>query len=197
MLKDVVIATRLARGFAMEFGATDASRHGLVEEMRQGRGDDDYSSLFRQFLPAGRSLVGEPGSSNGEEDQPSLAGIDEGKVPEKNLEVADAGTAPTTAEPAAAAAAASAETSVAPAVEPVPAQATTIVENLPAHLETAQAVSAPATIPVANEAPFGFETSSEAKPAAAPGVPAESTEQKSESEGQGRWGGFWRRRTDD
>src|SRR5947208_14971454 len=47
MLKDVVIATRLARGFAMEFGATDASRHGLVEEMRQGRGDDDRSEERR------------------------------------------------------------------------------------------------------------------------------------------------------
>ena len=50
MLKDVVIATRLARAFGMEFGATDASRHGLTEEMRQGRGDDDYSSLFRQYF---------------------------------------------------------------------------------------------------------------------------------------------------
>src|SRR6266446_449213 len=117
MLKDVVIATRLARGFAMEFGATDASRHGLVEEMRQGRGDDDYSSLLRQFLPAGCSLV-EPGTSNGEEVQPSLAGIDEGKGPEEIPEVAGAGTAP--AEPAAAAAA-SVETNVAPVVESVPA----------------------------------------------------------------------------
>src|SRR5436305_8776548 len=132
MLKDVVIATRLARGFAMEFGATDASRHGLVGEMRQGRGDDDYSSLLRQFLPAGRSLV-EPGTSNGEEDQPSLAGIDEGKGPEEIPEVAGAVTAP--AEPATAAAA-SAEMNVAPVVESVPVQATTIVESLPAHLET-------------------------------------------------------------
>lgn len=195
MLKDVVIATRLARGFAMEFGATDASRHGLVEEMRQGRGDDDYSSLLRQFLPAGRSLVGEPGASNGEEDQPSLAGIDEGKVPEKNLEIAGAGAAP--AEPAAAVAA-SAETNVAPVVESVPAQATTIVESLPAHLETAQAAPAPATIPAANEGSFALQSSSEPKPADAPTVPAESTEQKSETEGpQGLWGGFWRRRTDD
>src|SRR5216110_2081037 len=53
MLKDVVIATRLARNFGIEFGATDASRHGLTEEMRQGRGDADYSSLFRQYFPAG------------------------------------------------------------------------------------------------------------------------------------------------
>ena len=188
MLKDVVIATRLARGFAMEFGATDASRHGLVEEMRQGRGDDDYSSLLRQFLPAGRSLV-EPGTSNGEEVQPSLAGIDEGKAPEEIPEVAGAVTAP--AEPATAAAA-SAEMNVAPVVESVPAQATTIVESLPAHLETAQTVPAPAT----NETPFAVQSSSEPKPDA-PAVPAESTGQENETEAQGLWGGFWRRRTDD
>ncbi|HXM32407.1 MAG TPA: NAD(P)-binding domain-containing protein [Chthoniobacterales bacterium] len=177
MLKDVVIATRLARGFAMEFGATDASRHGLVEEMRQGRGEDDYSSLLRQFLPAGRSLV-EPGTSNGEEDQPSLVGIDGGKIPEKSPEVEGAPPVTAPAEPA---------------VEPVPAQATTIVESLPAHLETAQAEP----VPAANEAPLAFQSSSDAKPADAPAVPAESTEQKSETEGQGTWGGFWRRRTDD
>src|SRR3954447_20142660 len=74
MLKDVVIATRLARGFGIEFGATDASRHGLTEEMRQGRGDADYSSLFRQYFPAGNALEPVP---NGEDDQPRLAGIDE------------------------------------------------------------------------------------------------------------------------
>lgn len=187
MLKDVVIATRLARGFAMEFGATDASRHGLVEEMRQGRGDDDYSSLLRQFLPAGRSLV-EPGSSNGEEVQPSLAGIDEGKVPEKSPEVAGAGAAQGIAEPAPA----SPETNITPVVESGPAQPTTLVESLPAHLETAQAAPVPAT----NEAPFGLQTSAEPKPADAPAVPTESTEQKSEAEGQGLWGGFWRRKDD-
>ncbi|HEV2840189.1 MAG TPA: NAD(P)-binding domain-containing protein [Chthoniobacterales bacterium] len=90
MLKDVVIATRLARGFGMEFGATDASRHGLTEEMRQGRGDDDYSSLLRQYLPAGRSLKSDQQVSNGEDDQPRFAGLDEAKgaVAEKMPETA-------------------------------------------------------------------------------------------------------------
>lgn len=90
MLKDVVIATRLARGFGMEFGATDASRHGLTEEMRQGRGDDDYSSLLRQYLPAGRSLKSDQQVSNGEDDQPRFAGLEEAKgaVPEKIPETA-------------------------------------------------------------------------------------------------------------
>jgi 3-hydroxyisobutyrate dehydrogenase-like beta-hydroxyacid dehydrogenase len=82
MLKDVVIATRLARAFGMEFGATDASRHGLTEEMRQGRGDDDYSSLFRQYFPAGGSLKNPPQVSNGEDDQPRFAGLDEAKITE-------------------------------------------------------------------------------------------------------------------
>src|SRR3982075_526874 len=77
MLKDVVIATRLARAFGIEFGATDASRHGLTEEMRQGRGDADYSSLLRQYFPAGGPLGA---AANGEDDQPRLAGIDEGKT---------------------------------------------------------------------------------------------------------------------
>src|ERR1041384_6281093 len=79
MLKDVVIATRLARNFGIEFGVTDASRHGLTEEMRQGRGDADYATVFRQYFPAGGPL-GAP--SNGEEDQPQLAGIDESKPAE-------------------------------------------------------------------------------------------------------------------
>src|SRR3954465_10911876 len=74
MLKDVVIATRLARGFGIEFGATDASRHGLTEEMRQGRGDADYSSLFRQYFPPG---IPDGESSNGDDEQPRLAGLEE------------------------------------------------------------------------------------------------------------------------
>lgn len=82
MLKDVVIATRLARAFGMEFGATDASRHGLTEELRQGRGDDDYSSLLRQYLPAGRSLKSDQQVSNGEDNQPRFAGLEEEKIAE-------------------------------------------------------------------------------------------------------------------
>lgn len=103
MLKDVVIATRLARSFGMEFGATDASRHGLTEEMRQGRGDDDYSSLLRQYLPAGRSLKSDQQVSNGEDDQPRFAGLDEekgagpAKIPET---VAVESTVPAPAEAA-------------------------------------------------------------------------------------------------
>src|SRR5438045_8742929 len=74
MLKDIVIATRLARGFGIEFGGTDASRHGLTDEMRQRRGDSDYSSRFRPHLPAG-GPIGAP--ANGGADQPRLARLHE------------------------------------------------------------------------------------------------------------------------
>src|SRR2546430_17571738 len=42
MLKDVVIATRLARAFGVEFGATDASRHGFDEGIGRGGGGADH-----------------------------------------------------------------------------------------------------------------------------------------------------------
>ena len=82
MLKDVLIATRLARALGVEFGATEASRQGLVGEMRQARGDDDYSSLVRQYFPAGHSLKSGQQVSNEEDDQPQFTGLDDGKTAE-------------------------------------------------------------------------------------------------------------------
>src|SRR3954451_20553809 len=151
MLKDVVIATRLARNFGIEFGANDASRHGLTEEMRQGRGDADYSSLFRQYFPAGGPL-GAP--SNGEDDQPRLAGLDEAKsaesaavpvavettaeVPSEAKAMGEVVQAPAAAEPAAANEVAgrtdvAAPPAAAPAVVPVAAEVAPAKENAPAE----------------------------------------------------------------
>jgi 3-hydroxyisobutyrate dehydrogenase-like beta-hydroxyacid dehydrogenase len=171
MLKDVVIATRLARAFGLEFGATDASRHGLVEEMRQGRGDDDYSSLLRQYFPAGRSLKSDQQVSNGEDDQPRFAGLDEEKGPESEqaTETAAAGSsAPTTAE---------------------------------IQIEKEHAVVTPvpdetkdASLQVAAEHSMVTVAESDAHPI----VPAEPPDKEEQSgEPRGVWGGFWRRRTDD
>ncbi len=182
MLKDVVIATRLARNFGIEFGATDASRHGLTEEMRQGRGDDDYSSLFRQYFPAGRPL-GAP--SNGEEDQPRLAGIDETKS-------AEPGPVPVAVETKAevpSEAKAMGEVVPAPATEPAAVtEATGRVDVVPpaAH-EPAPPASAK-------------EESSPAEPAPKEDsilkFPTPANEEEAE-EPRGLWGGFWRRRSDD
>ncbi len=57
MLKDVEIATRLARNFGLEIGATDSARRCLAEESRAGHGDADYCSLIRRYFPEGISAV--------------------------------------------------------------------------------------------------------------------------------------------
>src|SRR5436190_4781740 len=159
MLKGVVIATRLARNFGIEFGATDASRHGLTEEMRQGRGDADYSSLLRQYFPAG-GPIGAP--SNGEEDQPRLAGIDEGKteppeivpvavettaeVPSEAKAMGEVVPAPVPAEPAVAEEVAG-HTEVPPAPVPSPAAPEVVTPEV-----VASEVAAPKQEPAAPEA---------------------------------------------
>jgi 3-hydroxyisobutyrate dehydrogenase-like beta-hydroxyacid dehydrogenase len=169
MLKDVVIATRLARAFGMEFGATDASRHGLTEEMRQGRGDDDYSSLFRQYFPAGRSLKSDGQVLNGEDDQPRFAGLEEVKGAEQ------------VPEPAVV------EANVAVTTEAKIEKEPTVVTLAPDETdEGALRMAAAQSMTTVAE--------SDAQPATAP----ESAEKEVQTEEpRGMWGGFWRRRTDD
>jgi 3-hydroxyisobutyrate dehydrogenase-like beta-hydroxyacid dehydrogenase len=184
MLKDVVIATRLARNFGIEFGATDASRHGLTEEMRQGRGDADYSSLFRQYFPAGGAL-GTP--ANGEEDQPRLAGLDEAKSAEPAaVPVAVETTAEVPSE-----AKAMGEVVQAPAaVEPA------VTNEVAGHTEVA---APPSAAPAPTEvAPAKEDATAETSPKEDTILkfPAPAKEEEGE-EPRGLWGGFWRRRTDD
>jgi 3-hydroxyisobutyrate dehydrogenase-like beta-hydroxyacid dehydrogenase len=186
MLKDVVIATRLARGFGIEFGATDASRHGLTEEMRQGRGDADYSSLLRQYFPTGGPLKAQ---TNGEEDQPRLTGIDEGKTAEpENVPVAVETAAEVPSE-----AKSMGEVVQAPVAEEPKTEA---AHEVAGH-------TTPATAPEATPA------AADAAAATAPVAPAPKPKEETvltfpaplkEGEGdepRGLWGGFWRRRTDD
>jgi 3-hydroxyisobutyrate dehydrogenase-like beta-hydroxyacid dehydrogenase len=185
MLKDVVIATRLARAFGIEFGATDASRHGLTEEMRQGRGDADYSSLLRQYFPAGGPLGA---AANGEDDQPRLAGIDEGKIeqPEKvPVAVETSAEVPSEAKSMG---------------EVVPAPAV-VEEKAETATEVGGHTSAPAT---PSEPAPAVSASTEAVAATEPKLKEETVltfpAPLKEGEGEeprGLWGGFWRRRTDD
>src|SRR5437879_13011014 len=51
MLKDMQIANRMGRHFDLDLTAAGATRDRLLDEARQGRGDDDYSSIARPFLP--------------------------------------------------------------------------------------------------------------------------------------------------
>jgi 3-hydroxyisobutyrate dehydrogenase-like beta-hydroxyacid dehydrogenase len=185
MLKDVVIATRLARSFGIEFGATDASRHGLTEEMRQGRGDADYSSLFRQYFPAGGPLGAQ---TNGEEDQPRLAGIDEGKTeqPEKvPVAVETSAEVPSEAK-------SMGEVVPAPAaVEAKPEAAMEVGGHTSAPEKPAEAVPA-----ISVSAPAPPATEPKPKEETVLTFPAPLKEGEGE-EPRGLWGGFWRRRTDD
>jgi 3-hydroxyisobutyrate dehydrogenase-like beta-hydroxyacid dehydrogenase len=194
MLKDVVIATRLARGFGIEFGATDASRHGLTEEMRQGRGDADYSSLLHQYFPAGGPLGAQ---TNGEEDQPRLAGIDEGKTerPEQvPVAVETAAEVPSEAK------------SMGEVVQAPEAEKAAAVEE--PKIETVHEVAGhttPAATPAAP--PAAVDAAATTPPIAPESKPKEETVlafpaplKEGEGEGEeprGLWGGFWRRHTDD
>jgi 3-hydroxyisobutyrate dehydrogenase-like beta-hydroxyacid dehydrogenase len=224
MLKDVVIATRLARGFGIEFGATDASRHGLTEEMRQGRGDDDYSSLFRQYFPSGGPLNRDEPAKD---DQPRLAGIDEEKRPEPER-VAENPVVESSAEPAsdskaggerteppsdvhASPAASHSPGDVEVAARPKPEdelKAVTPAVTLEGKDEGSQEPALSGVTSGANEPAFSLRSASEAvakstdtsggaSPSPAPSVPAQFPEKEERSEApRGMWGGFWKRRTD-
>jgi 3-hydroxyisobutyrate dehydrogenase-like beta-hydroxyacid dehydrogenase len=205
MLKDVVIATRLARGFGIELGATDASRHSLTEEMRQGRGDADYSSVLRQYFPTGGPLAAQ---TNGDEDQPRLAGIDEGKTeqPEKiAVAVETAAEVPSEAK-------SMGEVVPAPAVEEGKTEKPTEEEKSEKpKTEEPIAAAAPqaASQPVLAPTPVAVPAASDASTAPASSPPEPKPKEANvltfptplkEDEGEeprGLWGGFWRRRTDD
>jgi 3-hydroxyisobutyrate dehydrogenase-like beta-hydroxyacid dehydrogenase len=215
MLKDVVIATRLARNFGIEFGATDASRHGLTEEMRQGRGDDDYSSLFRQYFPAAGVAAA---ASNGEEAQPSFAGLEETKpaepekvpvavettaeVPSEAKSMGEVISAPATPEPEPQAPPTPAPAPT-PATAPTPTPSPEAAQEVVAH--TAPPAPQVAAEPTAQTEAAVVATSVTAPPDAEPKLkqepvltfpspPKEGEEEKEEP--RGLWGGFWRRRED-
>jgi ribonuclease E len=75
MLKDVTIASRLARAYGFLLPATEAARDSLVAEARQGRGDYDYASIVANFFPEGlpgQAAIQEPEA----EEQTTLSGLD-------------------------------------------------------------------------------------------------------------------------
>ncbi|MDQ6809110.1 MAG: NAD(P)-binding domain-containing protein [Verrucomicrobiota bacterium] len=78
MLKDMNIASRLARIAGFELGVADAARRSLVAEDREGRGDADYSSILRTYFPDGLPAARASDPSNGAgDDQPVFTGLDE------------------------------------------------------------------------------------------------------------------------
>jgi 3-hydroxyisobutyrate dehydrogenase-like beta-hydroxyacid dehydrogenase len=57
MLKDVRIASKLAREFGLDLPVTEAASDVLLNELKQGRGDADYSSIAQKYFPAQEKFV--------------------------------------------------------------------------------------------------------------------------------------------
>ncbi len=52
MLKDVLIGLKLAQRYGLHLPVTEVSSDMLLAEMKQGRGDADYSSVAQKYFPA-------------------------------------------------------------------------------------------------------------------------------------------------
>jgi len=76
MLKDVQIASRLARSYGLNLAATEAAHNSLLEAARRGRGDDDYSSLVQFFFPEGPPTAS-TGNATELELQATLSGLEQ------------------------------------------------------------------------------------------------------------------------
>ena len=57
MLKDVRIASKLAGEFGLEVPVTEAAGEVLLQQLQQGRGDADYSSVAQKYFPGPDKLV--------------------------------------------------------------------------------------------------------------------------------------------
>ncbi|HEX4668295.1 MAG TPA: NAD(P)-binding domain-containing protein [Chthoniobacterales bacterium] len=61
MLKDVRIGLKLAREFSLDLPVTEASGDMLLDELKRGRGDADYSSVAQKYFPvSSRGTLPEP-----------------------------------------------------------------------------------------------------------------------------------------
>jgi 3-hydroxyisobutyrate dehydrogenase-like beta-hydroxyacid dehydrogenase len=57
MLKDVRIAAKLAREFSLDLPVTEVSSDMLLAELKQGRGDADYSSVAQKYFSGLQKIV--------------------------------------------------------------------------------------------------------------------------------------------
>ncbi|MEO5717956.1 MAG: NAD(P)-binding domain-containing protein [Chthoniobacterales bacterium] len=100
MLKDVRIASALAKRFLLDLPVTEVSGDMLLAELKQGRGDADYSSVAQKYFPAGAKSM-PPGTEKtvempkAPEPPPAMR-----EVPPKAAEPAKPTELPKPAEPA-------------------------------------------------------------------------------------------------
>ena len=60
MLKDVRIASRLAENYSLKLPVTEVSGDMLLEEIKRGRADADYSSVAQRYFPARETPAAAP-----------------------------------------------------------------------------------------------------------------------------------------
>lgn len=76
MLKDMQIASRLARSHGLDLGTMEAARASLRREAEDGRGDLDYSAVVQAFFPDGIGAK-EALADESVDEQQTLGGLDE------------------------------------------------------------------------------------------------------------------------
>ena len=96
MLKDVRIGAKLAREYGLDLPVTEISGDLLLAELKQGRGDADYSSLAQKYFPAPAKIVREVDGTSSEHKRPAWALPAEPKAPTPEAEPE---TAPADAPP--------------------------------------------------------------------------------------------------
>jgi len=162
MLKDVRIAAKLAREFSLDLPLTEVSSDMLLAELKQGRGDADYSSVAQKYFSGPQKIV-----------RPEPRKIEEPPKPaEPVFRMRE--TQPIATE------------AIAEAKPPEPA----VSELPPATVEPVAEIRSTEPEPAGYEAtPIGVEAASETKPPelelaiyAAPPIPAQSVDEIEPSE---------------
>ena len=157
MLKDVRIAAKLAREFSLDLPVTEVSSDMLLAELKQGRGDADYSSVAQKYFSGPQKIV-----------RPEPRKIEEPPKPaEPVFRMGE--TQPIATE------------AIAEAKPPEPA----VSELPPATVEPVAEIRSTEPEPAGYEAtPIGVEAASETKPPelelaiyAAPAIPAQSVDE--------------------
>jgi len=160
MMKDVRIAAKLAREFSLDLPVTEVSSDMLLAELKQGRGDADYSSVAQKYFSGPQKIVRPEPRKNEEPPRPEEPVLRMGEArpiateaiaETKPLEPAASELPPTTVEPLAEMGPSEPE----PARYEVPAMATQPVpETKPPEPElTIYAASAVPAQPVAESRP--------------------------------------------
>ena len=81
MLKDVRIASKLAEEFGLDLPVTEAASDVLLDELKQGRGDADYSSVAQKYFPAPEKFVRPARNNRNRPETANRAGRGESRRP--------------------------------------------------------------------------------------------------------------------